>query len=139
MIKKEYKKNSCKVTFTVAADHFPAKSDIRVLGDFNNWNWDEGLKLSKKKEEYSASIELETGRNYQFKYLQNGENWFNDTQADGFAPSPFGVDNSVIVAESQAQPNAEKVEKAEKPKKTTTKTTKSTAGTTTAKTKTAKK
>jgi hypothetical protein len=43
-------------------------------------------------------VELESGKEYQFRYLINGETWENDFEADAYAPTPFGVENSVVSA-----------------------------------------
>jgi len=39
---------------------------------------------------------LDKGQEYQFKYLVDGNNWVNDTEADSLVPSPFGEPNSVV-------------------------------------------
>jgi hypothetical protein len=42
-------------------------------------------------------LNLEKGREYQFRYLLDNKNWENDPSADGFAPTPFGdSENSII-------------------------------------------
>jgi hypothetical protein len=47
---------------------------------------------------FSATLELETGREYQFRYLADGKNWINEPEADKFVPSGFGdAENAVVV------------------------------------------
>lgn len=99
MLKKQFLKNKpvCKVTFSLPALAVKEGSEVRVVGDFNNWNWEQGLTMELKKSEYTAVAELATGRAYEFRYLVNNAEWENDWQADAYAPSPyFGADNSVV-------------------------------------------
>lgn len=71
--------------------------EVKVLGDFNNWSTADACSMKVSGAEYQAVIELETGRNYQFRYLVDNCKWMNDGQADAYMPNPFGVENSVVV------------------------------------------
>jgi hypothetical protein len=43
-------------------------------------------------------IDLQAGREYQFRYLIDDTRWENDPKADRYAKSPFGdSDNSVVI------------------------------------------
>jgi hypothetical protein len=43
-------------------------------------------------------LNLEIGREYQFRYLVDDKEWENDMEADKFVPTPYGdSENSVIV------------------------------------------
>jgi hypothetical protein len=42
-------------------------------------------------------LELEPGREYQFRYLINGEHWWNDWNADDYVPGVSGADNCLVV------------------------------------------
>lgn len=103
MIKKQYSKTSpnCKVTFVLPLDAFPGEGEIRVLGEFNDWNWEQGLPMKPGKTEYKAALELETGRSYEFRYLVDGRHWFNDSHADAYSPTRFGVENCIIILDLQ--------------------------------------
>jgi 1,4-alpha-glucan branching enzyme len=46
---------------------------------------------------FSATIELETGREYQYRFLLDGGTWVSDDQADKQIPTPLGNENSVII------------------------------------------
>lgn len=47
---------------------------------------------------YMFNLDLETGRNYQFRYLLDGTTWINDAAAAAYGASGFGnAQNSVIV------------------------------------------
>lgn len=97
MLKKQYQKNksTCKVTFTLSQEALEAK-EVRLLGEFNNWNWEEGVTMKAQKGEFTAVVELPVGRNYQFRYLADNGVWMNDAKADSYLATPFGIENSVV-------------------------------------------
>ncbi len=102
MLKKQYLKNKpiCKVTFTLPIEAAPDASEVRLLGDFNNWSWDDAVTLQLNKAEYTVIIELEAGRRYEFRYLIDSHIWENDWAADDYVPSPYdGIYNSVVLIE----------------------------------------
>ncbi|HKK75142.1 MAG TPA: carbohydrate-binding module family 20 domain-containing protein [Saprospiraceae bacterium] len=102
MIKKQYLKSKpvCKVTFTLPVTALAEAKEVRVVGDFNNWNWEEGTPMKAGKKEYKATLNLATGRNYEFRYIAEDGTWENDWEADAYVPSPYyGVDNSIVQVE----------------------------------------
>jgi hypothetical protein len=51
-----------------------------------------------KNGEFKITLDLETGSEYTFRYLIEGEVWENDWEADKYVPSGIaGQDNSVVV------------------------------------------
>ena len=116
MIKKQYLKTKavCKVTFTLPLDAVSENTEVKVVGDFNDWNWETGVPMKANKAEYKAVIELPTGKNYEFRYLMANGSWENDWNADAYVPSPyFGIDNSVVSVEA-TKGNGEAAPKKEK-------------------------
>lgn len=97
MLKKQYLKSKdfCKVTFTLPLEVAPDAKEVKVLGDFNDWSWQEGAPMKVVNASYIAEVELETGRRHEFRYLIDNQTWENDWDADDYAPTPFGVFNSV--------------------------------------------
>ncbi len=97
MLKKQTLKSKpvCKVTFTLPE---AIKAETAYLvGDFNNWDEKATpMKMVKKSGQFSIALDLETGREYQFRYLVNGTEWHNDWHADKYVPNPFSGDNSVV-------------------------------------------
>ena len=101
MLKKQYVKNKpvCKVTF-----YFPGEEanetiqpkSVQLLGDFNGWSEPKPMKRLKDGR-FSLLLELEKGREYQFRYLVNESEWHNDWQADQYVANPFDGQNSVVV------------------------------------------
>lgn len=97
MLKKQNLKTKpvVKVTFTLP-DSIKAESAF-LVGDFNNWDEKATpMKMTKKSGSFSITLELEKGREYQFRYLVNGSEWHNDWNADKYVPNPFSGDNSVV-------------------------------------------
>ena len=89
----------CKVTFELPAEATAGVKKVALVGDFNNW--DESATMMKKNKEtglFTASLSLEVGREYRFRYLFDGERWENDWNADKYVPSSFGgAENSVVI------------------------------------------
>jgi len=107
MLKKKYLKSRdvSKVTFELSSKEIPADvevNSVNLLGDFNGWNPDVTPMKYLKRGAYQATLELEPNRKFQFRYLINGEHWWNDWEADGYTPGKFGDHNSVV---STAQGN----------------------------------
>ena len=108
MLKKSYSKTKpvCNVTFTLPTEAVNGAKDVRVLGDFNNWSWENGYKMKAGKNEFSTAVELEAGKAYQFRYLIDNHIWENDWAADNYIQTPFiGITNSVIALEPVATEN----------------------------------
>lgn len=84
-----------KVTFEIPAE---TASSVALAADFNGW--DKGatpLKRRKKDGLFAASVTLDAGRRYEFRYCIDGERWINDPAADSYAPNEFGSENSVVL------------------------------------------
>lgn len=86
-----------KVTFQLPKEAVENAEKVAVLGDFNNWQ--EGVLLAKQKDgSFKASVELEKGRSYEYRFLINDEKWENDWAAEAYVPTPYGTYNSVVTA-----------------------------------------
>ena len=100
-LKKQFLKSKpvCKVTFTLTEEEVNGAKKVVLLGDFNNWNVKEGIALKKLKNgSFKGAMDLETGKEYQFKYLIDGANWVNDTEADKYVGNGIGAEeNSVVI------------------------------------------
>lgn len=127
MIKKQYLKSKpiCKVTFTLPKEAAAEAKEVRLLGEFNDWNWDNAPVMKAAKAEFKTTVELETGRPYQFRYMIDNQRWENDWAADDYVTSPYsGTENSVVIVEEtlDVAPKAKKtVAKKATPKKATVK------------------
>ena len=99
-IKKQYLKSKpvCKTTFRVSKESAgPAKS-IYLAGEFNRWDIQATPLKKQKNGDFTVTMELETGKTYQFRYLIDGTRWESDLEADTFVHSEYGdCDNSCVV------------------------------------------
>ena len=97
-LKKQFLKSKpvCKVSFRLDAADAPGAKTVQLLGDFNNWDKSVEPMTALKSNDFTATLELEAGKAYQFRYLINGSVWKNDPKADYFAANSFGEENGVI-------------------------------------------
>lgn len=94
-LKKTYvkSKNICRVTFNLADVN---AAQVAVVGDFNSWN-EQATPMKKSKTGFSATVDLEPGREYQFRYLVDGQQWCNDDSADHYCETPFSDAHNGII------------------------------------------
>ena len=99
-IKKHYLKSRprCKVTLNLPKQLASNGSKVYVAGDFNQWNPEVTPMKKLKNGNFQATLDLGTGREYQFRYVIDGKEWRNDDQADKWVPNNYsGDENSVII------------------------------------------
>lgn len=99
-IKKEYLKglNVCRVTFRLPKAAAPDAKSVYIVGDFNNWNIHATPMKTLEDGDYTVRLDLDAGKEYQFRYLIDEVKWENDWNADKYVKSPYGDnDNSVVV------------------------------------------
>lgn len=96
-MKKQFSRSKpeCKVTFQVPAEVLAGSKKASVVGEFNNWDI-EATPVRVVKGVGSASVTLEPGKSYQYKFIIDGQRWENDPDADGYIPNEFGDANSVV-------------------------------------------
>lgn len=97
--KKQYLKSKpvCKVTFKLTPEEAKSADSVNLVGDFNDWD-EQGLAMKKLKSgAFTATLNLDVEKDYQFRYLLDSKEWENDWKADEYVPSAVsGEDNSVI-------------------------------------------
>ncbi len=95
MLKKQSINKGTNQKVTFYTHKMPDVNTVYLVGDFNEW--DESLEPMEKLKDgrFKATIKLDAGREYQFRYLADGE-WHNDWEADTYAPNPFSGENSVV-------------------------------------------
>ncbi len=105
-----------KVIFTLPADVVGEATSGLLLGEFNNWNYTDGIDLKKQKDgSMSATASLEAGKTYQYRYLLNDGRWVNDQRGDQYVHiSGFQIENCVVKVEEPVKvekivPKVEKV------------------------------
>ena len=95
MIKRQSTKdNKVKVTFALPADE--AAVATSVVGEFNNWDPSKAKLAKRANGTYSATVTLDEGKKYLFRYYNVNGKWFNDTEADAFVRSEYGSQNCVL-------------------------------------------
>jgi Carbohydrate-binding module 48 (Isoamylase N-terminal domain) len=84
------------VTFTLPAEVHAGT--VALCGEFNNWSAEDIWLQRGSDGSWRATVALEPGRSYRYRYLLDGERWENAWQADCYAPNSYGSADSVIVA-----------------------------------------
>ena len=97
-LKKTFLKSKpvCKVTFTLPQQAVNGGKQVKLVGDFNEWLWENGIPMKKQKGNYQATLDLKKDQQYQFRYLIDNQEWENDWAADDYQENPYGVKNSVV-------------------------------------------
>ena len=116
------KKGTYKVTFTLAPEQTQGASGVYLLGDFNDWQQEEGAEMKAiKSGGFKATLELEAGKNYEFRYQTAEGRWFNDEAADDYVPSHYAHFYNCLLSlallEKPTPAKKAKKAKASKPKK----------------------
>ena len=122
-----------KVTFQLSPNIVLSATEGTLVGDFNNWDINNGIKLKKQKDgSLKAIVPLESGKTYSYRYLLNDGRWVNDDSADGYHfVSEFQIENCMITVPNEVIKAASKIKKATTEKvETAAKPTKSTKATT---------
>lgn len=113
-----------KVNFKLPAETAGNATSGILLGEFNEWDYNKGVSLKKEKDgSMTASLSLEAGASYQYRYLLNDGRWVNDGNADSYIHiSEFQVENCIVKVEA-AKPAKKATTKKETTKKVVAKTT----------------
>ncbi len=97
-IKKQFLKSKpeCKLTFKLGK--IENADSVSIVGDFNDWNPNETEMDKLKSGGFSKTLNLETGKNIQFRYLINKRDWITEDEADAFVETGMGDNqhNAVI-------------------------------------------
>ena len=94
-VKKQFAKTKpvCKVTFTVAAKEATA---VAVVGDFNNWNSEEGELSKLKNGTFKAAFDMPKDNSFEYRYIVDGT-YVNEPEADSYRWNAFAnAENSVL-------------------------------------------
>jgi 1,4-alpha-glucan branching enzyme len=74
----------------IGADH------VQLVGDFNAWNQHDMPMHRNGNGTWQITLPLQEDREFQFRYLVNGQRWYNDWDADSYVLNPYGGRNSVV-------------------------------------------
>jgi len=97
--KKYFKtKKTCKVTFTLPGIAAPSAGTVCIVGDFNNWSIISHPMKRLKSGDFTITLDLEPGMQYQYRYLIDDCRWENDWWADAYVTTPYSdSENSVVI------------------------------------------
>ncbi|MDM8521196.1 isoamylase early set domain-containing protein [Anaerolineales bacterium HSG6] len=101
MIKKRFfkTKDNCKVSFELPEGQLPEGMEIEkisLVGDFNDWNQEATPLRRLKGGTWKEILDLQIDQEYNFRYVINGDVWYNDPEADGYASSGQDSENCIV-------------------------------------------
>ena len=105
-----------KVLFTLPSELVAGASEGVLLGEFNDWNPEEGIHLEKKEDgSLVAELALTAGKTYEYRYLLSDGRWVNDYNGTTFS-EVYGhsVENCVLTVPEAPKKSTPKKEKAPK-------------------------
>lgn len=99
-IKKQFLKTRpiCKVTFRLTKEDINDAQSVHITGAFNDWRKPGTPMKSHKNGSFSITLDLETDKDHQFRYLVDQEIWINDKEADKQVPSGFEGSKNFVVS-----------------------------------------
>ena len=99
-IKKQYLKTKpqCKVTFRLDKKSIGKAKKAFLAAEFNQWRPDKTPMKALKNGDFTVTVTLDKGREYQYRYVVDDNNWVTDSAADKYVHSGMGnSQNSVVV------------------------------------------
>ena len=99
-LEKKYLKSKsiCKVKFIAPKAIVDGAKSVSLAGDFNDWDKEQTKLRKQKAGHYAATLELEVGNEYQYRFVVDGERWENDWSADKYVPNNLSFEeNSVVI------------------------------------------
>ena len=87
----------CKVGFKLPKAAANGATEMFLVGEFNEWNTKATPMKPLKDGSFSVSLDLESGREYQYRYLSDSGDWINDPDADRFEFSAFASGDNCVV------------------------------------------
>ena len=87
-----------KIMFTLPATNIIGADECVLLGEFNNWNMEQAVYLQKQADgSMTAELELQAGRDYQYRYLLSNGRWVNDNNEKVVSATlGFPVENCLV-------------------------------------------
>jgi len=89
------KKGFVRVTFELPSNMWAER--VNLVGEFNDWDTTVTFMTRGRSDaNWKATVELQSGKRYRFRYLVDGKEWLNDWHADDHAENPYGSFDSVV-------------------------------------------
>jgi 1,4-alpha-glucan branching enzyme len=99
-VKKQYYKTRayCKVTFRLSKKMARNAHKVAIAGDFNEWQSERTPMKALKNGDFTASLQLTKGREYQYRFVLDDREWITDESADKLVFCEFAnAQNAVVV------------------------------------------
>lgn len=77
-----------------------------LCGDFNDWSLDATPMRRTDDGALVATLELDPGRSYRFRYWLGNDQWENDWSADAYVENDFGGHDSMLTLPESVHPPA---------------------------------
>jgi len=100
MIHKERSLEDDVVLVTFELPDMIGGQQVHLVGDFNAWNQN-NMPMHRNGNGWRLTLPLQPGRDFQFRYLVDGQRWYNDWEADSYVPNPYGGRNSVVTTKPE--------------------------------------
>jgi 1,4-alpha-glucan branching enzyme len=82
------------VTFVLPGD--VGGERVNVCGEFNDWSETSVPMFRDENGDFRATVLLEVGNRFRYRYLVDGERWENDWHADDYISNEFGGEDSAV-------------------------------------------
>ena len=98
-VKKQYYKTKpyCKVTFRLSRKTAGNARKVSIAGDFNDWKSERTPMKALKNGDFTVSLQLAKGREYQYRFILDGQDWITDDSADKQVFCDFACANNAVV------------------------------------------
>ncbi|MDD5720247.1 MAG: isoamylase early set domain-containing protein [Candidatus Krumholzibacteria bacterium] len=99
-VSKKYLKSKpvSRVTFLLPNEIAAGAAKASLVGDFNGWDPKATRMRKLKTGEFKVTVDLEVGREYQYRFLLDDRKWTNDNAADRYVPAGLpDAENGVII------------------------------------------
>lgn len=99
-VKKQYFKTKpyCKVTFRLDKTNAGRAKKAGLAADFNDWRPEKTPMKALKNGDFTVSVDLKKGREYQYRYVVDGGIWITDDAADKYVHCGFADCQNAVVA-----------------------------------------
>jgi 1,4-alpha-glucan branching enzyme len=95
--RKYINESKCLITFSLPAEVAQEATSIAVAGNFNDWDKHSHQMKKQENGDFRLEVELDAGREYEFRYVIDETRWENAWNADRYSWSEYSdCDNSVI-------------------------------------------
>ena len=99
----------CTVVFTVNPQAAGGATKVHLVGDFNSWNITANPMKKSPDGSFTLKKQFETNKEFQFRYVLDGNVWINDWKADKYVRSEIANDDNSVL--DTTVPKAPKVSK----------------------------